>query len=69
MRAFILSNFASFVDRLAEAAHKVPGSARYGSGLAKWFAGADTAFGGLTEFLLSTLIFLTIAGVVVALGG
>jgi hypothetical protein len=64
-----LSNFASLVDRLAGATQKVPRSARYGEGRAKWFVGADAVFAGFTEFLLSTLIFLTIAGVVVAIGG
>ena len=60
-----MSDFASLVDRLVGATHKAPRSARYG----KWLAGAAAAFAALTEFLLSTLIFLTIAGVVVALGG
>ena len=64
-----MSNFATFVVRLVGTMHKAPSSTKCGEGLAKWLAGADAVFAAFTEFLLSTLIFLTIAGVVVAIGG
>jgi hypothetical protein len=63
-----LSNFASFVDRVVGATHKMSRSTQYGEWRAKWLAGVDAVFAALTEFLLSTLIFLTIAGVIVAIG-
>jgi hypothetical protein len=63
-----LSNFASFINRLAGATDKVSRSTQYGGRWGRWLAGADAVFAGLTEFLLSALIFLTIAGVIVALG-
>jgi hypothetical protein len=64
-----LSNFASFVDRLAGATRKAPRSARHGGWRAEWFLGADAVFAGFTDFLLSLLVFLTVAGVIVAIGG
>jgi hypothetical protein len=64
-----VSSFASFVDRLVGARLKAPRSARHREWPARWLACADAVFAGLTEFLLSTLIFLTIAGLVVAIGG
>jgi len=64
----LLSDFASFVDRLVGGRHKAPGSARHGEAVARWLNGADAVFGAVTEFLLSLLIFLTVAGAVVAIG-
>ena len=64
-----MSNFASFVDRLVGATFKAPPSARYRESPAKWLACADAVFAAFTEFLLSALIFLTIAGMLVAIGG
>lgn len=64
-----MSNFASFVDRLAGATRKAPRSARYGEWRVKWFLGADAVFAGFTDFLLSLLVFLTVASVIVAIGG
>jgi hypothetical protein len=64
-----LSDFASFVNRLVGTTGKVSRATQYGERWATWLAGADAVFGALTEFLLSALIFLTIAGVIVAIGG
>jgi hypothetical protein len=59
-----LSDFASFIDRLVGGRH----TARHGEAVARWLNGADAVFGAVTEFLLSLLIFLTVAGAVVTIG-
>jgi len=64
-----VADFTSFVGRQSGATQKANRPARYGEWRAKWLAGANAIFTDLTGFVLSTLIFLTIAGVVVAIGG
>ncbi len=64
-----MADFTSFVGRQAGATQKANRSARYGEWRTKWLAGTDAVFTDLTGFVLSTLIFLTIAGFVVVIGG
>ena len=63
-----MSNFTSFVDRVVGATYKAPRLGSDGRLRASWSTAAETIFGALTEFVLSTLVFLTVAGVLVSIG-